>query len=285
MKYFLGIEIPRGPKGLFLCQRKYALEIVEECGLLGGKPVASPIEENHKLALASGDFFNDPTQYRRLIGRLIYLTITRPELSYAVHVLSQFMQTPSIEHFQAARRVLRYIKGSPGFGILLHADSNLNVYAYCDSDWGACLLTRRSLTGYFVTLGGSPVFWKTKKQATVSRSSAKAEYRSMAVATSELVWLKSLLTSLGVFPIQVMKLFFDSQAAIHIAKNPVFHERTKHIEINCHFVRERLVNRDLVLSYLPSRQQPADIFTKALESQQFLHLRAKLGMVDPHAPT
>jgi len=121
LKYFLRLEVAHGPQGLFLCQWKYALEIVEECGLLGGKPATSPLEENHNLPLALGDFFDDLTQYRRLIGRLIYLS---PE-SYAVHVLSQFMQAPCVEHFQAACRVLRYIKGSLGLGILLRANSDL----------------------------------------------------------------------------------------------------------------------------------------------------------------
>ena len=135
-----------------------------------------------------------------------------------------------------------------------------------------------------MTLNGSPVSWKTKKQATVSRSSAEAEYRSMATATSESVWLKCLLASLSVFIDQQMKLFCDSQATIHVAKNPVFYERTKHVEIDCHFVRESPVSGDLVLSYLPSKQQPADIFTRALGTKQFLHLRDKLGL-NPHAPT
>ena len=137
------------------------------------------------------------------------------------------MQAPREEHMEAVRRVLRYLKGTAGNGIFLQAHTDLQVTAYCDSDWGACPLTRRSLTGYFVTVGGSPVSWKTKKQVTVSRSSAEAAYRSMAALTSELIWLKSFLASLGIFSTHGMQLLFcDSQAAIHIANNPVFHERT-----------------------------------------------------------
>ena len=243
------------------------------------------MEENHKLALATGPFVANAGQYRRLIGRLIYLTITRPDLCYAVHILSQFMQAPREEHMAAAFRVLRYVKGTPDCGVVLRVQGDLTLVGYCDSDWGACPLTRHSLTGYLMTLGGSPVSWKTKKQATVSRSSAEAEYRSMAAATSELVWLKSLLASLGIFHSQPMHLFCDSRAALHIANNPVFHERTKHIEIDCHFIRERLHSGELALSYIASKIQPADIFTKALRTRHFQYLRSKLGMGNLHAPT
>jgi len=163
------------------------LEIVAECGLLGARPVEFPMEENHKLALATGQLLDSPDQFRRLIGRLIYLTITRPDLSYAVHILSQFMQEPKQEHMDAACRILRYLKATPGQGILLKTDNLLHVEAYCDADWGACPITRCSLTGYLVTIGGSSISWHTKKQTTVSRSSAEAEYHSMAANTSELV--------------------------------------------------------------------------------------------------
>jgi len=132
------------------------------------------------------------------------------------------MQQPREKHWQAALRVVRYLKGQPGQGILLHRDNVLTLNGWCDSDWASCPLTRRSITGWFILLGNSPVSWKTKKQHTVSRSSAEAEYRSMAITTCELKWLKALLSDIGISHPQPIPLSCDSQAALHISKNPVF---------------------------------------------------------------
>ena len=167
--------------------------------------------------------------------------MTRPDLTYSVHVLAQFMQTPREDHWHAALRVVRYLKGSPCQGVLLRADDNFQINGWSDSDWASCPLTRRSVTGYFVQLGNSPISWKTKKQHTVSLSSAEAEYRAMAYLTKELIWLKRILQPLGVNHNQSMRLYCDSKAALHIGNNPVFHERTKHIELDCHFIRDEIL--------------------------------------------
>ncbi|XP_062088603.1 uncharacterized mitochondrial protein AtMg00810-like [Humulus lupulus] len=192
LKYFLGIEVARSSFGFLLCQRKYTLDIITEAGLLGAKPADFPIEQNHKLGLATGAKLSDPEPYRHLVGRLVYLSFVRPNLAYSVHILSQFMQDPRCEHWEAALRVVRYLKGTPGQGISLRADSDLSLQGWCDSDWAACPLTRRSLTGWLVFLGQSPISWKTKKQHTVSKSSAEVKYRSMAAITCELKWLKGV---------------------------------------------------------------------------------------------
>ena len=161
LKYFLGIEVARNASGLFLCQRKYTLDIISEVGLLGAKPCAFPIEQHHPLAHDDTTPLVDAATYRRLVGRLIYLAVTRPDLSYAVHILSQFMQEPRQAHWDAALRVVRYLKGTPGQGILLRADNDLSLQGWCDSDWAACPITRRSLSGWLVFLGNSHISWKT----------------------------------------------------------------------------------------------------------------------------
>nr|GEX09045.1 copia protein [Tanacetum cinerariifolium] len=169
-------------------------------------------------------------------------------------------------------------------GILLRVDNDLRLYGYFDSDWASCPVTQRSLTGYFVLFGNSPIFWKTTEHI-VSRSSSEAEYKSMATTTCELKWLIGLLNSLGVAYPEPMRLFCDNQAALHIATNPVFHERTKHVEVDCHFVRDEIVSGNLAPSFVHTSAQLAAIFTKALGNQQFHDMLSKLGIHNPHAPT
>lgn len=217
LRYFLGIEVARSPTGMYLCQRKYALDISSETCLMGVKPTTFPLEQNHKLSLAQDGSFSDPTRYRRLVGRLIYLGNTRPELSYVIHILSQFMNDPQNAHWNAALRVVRYDKNSPGQGILLRANTPLTLTAWCDSDHGACPITSRSLTGWFIQFGDSPLSWKTKKHDVVSRSSAEAEYRGMADTVSEILWLCELLPTLGIKVNTPITLHSDSLSAIMLA--------------------------------------------------------------------
>ncbi|XP_019093211.1 PREDICTED: uncharacterized protein LOC109129430 [Camelina sativa] len=194
LKYFMGIEVARSSSGKYLSQRKYALDIISNIGLLGARPAAFPLESTHQLAVSTSPLLQQPAQYRRLIGRLIYLAVTRPDLAYCVHFLAQFMQHPREDHWEAALCVVRYLKNNPGQGIFLRSDTPSQLTGWCDSDYSSCPLTRRSVTGYFIQLGGSPISWKTKKQKTVSRSSAEAEYRAMAHLTQELIWLKRIFS-------------------------------------------------------------------------------------------
>ncbi|XP_019260123.1 PREDICTED: uncharacterized protein LOC109238143 [Nicotiana attenuata] len=235
LKYFLGIEFSRSQKGILMYQTKYALELVSELGLAGGKPAYTPLEFNQKLTSVEFDQIvknsdsedvqlEEKGNYQRLVGRLLYLKMTRPDIAFVVQVLSQYMHAPKTSHMEAAKRVVRYIKSTPGLGLFMPTGRCNNLIAYCDPDWGAYVESRRSITGYVVKFGDALISWKSKKQGTVSRSSAEVEFRSMTTTVAEIVWLVGLFKELGVDISLPVPLNYDSKAAIQIAAHPIFHE-------------------------------------------------------------
>jgi hypothetical protein len=284
LRYFLGIEVARSKAGISLSQRKYTLDILQDTGYLGSKPVATPMESNLKLMPDEGEFIDDPDTYRRLVGKLIYLTITRPDISYAVSVVSQFMTNPRVPHMNAVIRILKYLKNAPGRGLFYRSSGHLRIEGYTDADWAGSPSDRKSTTGYCTFIGGNLVTWRSKKQSVVARSSAEAEYRAMAHTTCELTWLRTVLQEFGLLTQGPTPLYCDNQAAIHIASNPVFHERTKHIEVDCHFVRSKVESKDIITPFVPSGSQLADIFTKALPKNAIDSICSKLGVIDIYSP-
>ncbi|RVX00652.1 Retrovirus-related Pol polyprotein from transposon RE1 [Vitis vinifera] len=261
LKYFLGIEVSRSKKGMFLSQRKCVLDLLKETGKIEAKPCTTPMVPNVQLMPDDGDPFYNPERYRRVVGKLNYLTVTRPDIAYAVSVVSQFTSAPTLKHWAALKQILCYLKKAPG-----------------------SKFDRRSTTGYCVFFGGNLVAWKSKKQSVVSRSSADYEYRAMAQATCEIIWIHQLLCEVGMKCTMPAKLWCDNQAALHIAANPDYHERTKHIEVDCHFIREKIEENLVSTGYVKTGEQLGDIFTKALNGTRVEYFCNKLGMIKIYAP-
>jgi transposase InsO family protein len=284
LSYFLGLEISSSSDGYYLTHAKYISDLLSRANLTDSKIVDTPTELNTRLTPDAGEPLRDFTLYRHLVGSLVYLTVTRPDISYAVHQVSQFMAAPRSTHFSAVLRILRYLKGTLFHGLYFSSRSSLQLHAYTDADWAGDPKDRRSTTGYCFLLGTSIISWRSKKQTVVARSSTEAEYRALADTTSELLWLRWLLQDMGVSLSSATPVYCDNRSAIQIAHNDVFHERTKHIEIDCHFVCHHLLQGSLQLHSVTSRDQLADIFTKSHPPGRFRDLVSKLKLVSYTPP-
>ncbi|KAJ9551616.1 hypothetical protein OSB04_015661 [Centaurea solstitialis] len=285
LSYFLGISVTRTPHYMFLSQRKYAEDILYRAKMLNCKPMPTPVDSKSKLSAHDGDPVLDPTLYRSLAGALQYLTFTQPDIAYAVQQVCLFMHAPWTSHFNALKRVLRYLKGTLDHGLHLYPSAPTRLVSYTDADWGGCPDTRRSTSGYCVFLGDNLISWSAKRQATLSRSSAEAEYRGVANVVAETCWLRNLLLELHCSPQKATLVYCDNVSAVYLASNPVQHQRTKHIEIDIHFVREKVALGHVRVLHVPSSFQYADIFTKGLPRQLFLDFRSSLSVRPPPAPT
>ena len=285
LHHFLGVAVQQCSEGLFLSQRQYTLDVLERAGMTNCKPCSTPVDTHAKVSSTVGAPVSDPTQYRSLVGALQYLTFTRPDISYAVQQVCLHIHDPRDVHLSAVKRILRYLQGTIGHGLLLRPSTTSALLVYTDADWAGCPDTRKSTSGYAVFLGDNLVSWSSKRQNTVSRSSAEAEYRAVANGVAEACWLRQLLQELHSPLTKSTLVYCDNVSAVYLSTNPVQHQRTKHVEIDLHFVRERVAIGDVRVLHVPTTSQFADIFTKGLPTSVFCEFRSSLNVCPVDVPT
>ncbi|GKB31322.1 ribonuclease H-like domain-containing protein [Tanacetum coccineum] len=239
LNYFLGISATRTTSGIFLSQTKYATEILEQVQMLNCNPCRTSIDTEKKIG-PEGSLVTDPTLYRSLAGSLQYLTFTRPDLSYAVQQLCLYMHDPREPHLNAMKCVLCYLRGTTDLGLQLFWSTTSQLIAYSDADWAGCLATRRSTSGYCVFLGENLLMWSSKLQDMLSHSSAKVEYHRVVNAVAETSWICNLLCELHTPLFTTTLVYCDNVSAVYMSANSVQHQRTKHIEIDIHFICDKV---------------------------------------------
>jgi histone deacetylase 1/2 len=271
LEYFLGVEVKPHRDGILLSQRRYALDLLKKANMEKCKPISTPMSSSERLSRDHGTLLSGDEQfrYRSIVGGLQYLTLTRPDLSFAVNKVCQFIQSPTSVHWVAVKRILRFVKGTVDEGLKIQRSRNILLSGFSDADWAGCPDDRRSTSGFAVFLGTNLVSWSSRKQATVSRSSTEAEYKAIANVTAEIIWIQSLLRELGVFLRDRPRLWCDNLGATYLTTNPMFHARTKHIEVDFHFVREQVTRKAMEVRFISSKDQVADILTKPLSRAPF----------------
>ncbi|KAI0498967.1 hypothetical protein KFK09_019866 [Dendrobium nobile] len=277
---FLGIQIKRTNESFFLSQKPYANSILQMAKLQQCNSLSNPTCTKLPTEFTSDAIPDDPAIYRKIIGSLQYLCLTRPDISYSVNFLSQHMHQPKLQHVYLLKRLLRYIKGMLEYDLPI-TKSNLNLTSFSDADWASDPVSRKSTSGFCSFLGDTLISWTVKKQARVARSSTESEYRALASLTADVVWLRRILTDFGIPQTQPTSIYCDNTSAIALANNPVFHARTKHIEIDHRFVRDHILQQNIQILPIGTIDQVADIFTKSLSTSRFQMLRDKLTITRP----
>lgn len=278
LSYFLGIEAHRTSHGLLLTQRCYIADLLHRIKMEDCNSVSTTMCPYKLLTLDSGKPLSDPTQYRATVGSLHYMSLTRPDISFVVNKLSQFMHKPTDEHWHGVKRVLRYLSGSMTTGIFLSARKTPALHAFTDADWAGNRDDYTSTGAYIVYFGKHPIAWSSKKQPTIARSSTEVEYRSIASTAAEVCWLLSLFTEMDIKTTATPTIYCDNIGATYLAANPVFHSRMKHLALDYHFVRSHVQAGHMRVTHVTSADQLADALTKSLSRAKHQQLCSKIGL-------
>ena len=279
LKFFLGLQVNQRLDGTFICQSKYLKELLKKYNLEDSASARTPSTTAVKLGPCENSIKVDVTSYRGMIGSLLYLTASRPDIMYATCLCARFQADPRDIHLVAVKRILRYLKGTPNLGIWYPKESGFNLVGYTDSDYAGSVVDRKSTSGSCQFLGSRLVSWYSKKQQTVSNSTAEAEYIAAGSCCAQILWIRNQLRDYGSV-LNKIPILCDNTSAIAITNNPVQHTRTKHIDIRYHFIREHVMNGTVELFFVPTEEQIADIFTKPLDESTFTRLVGKLGMLN-----
>ena len=280
MRYFLGIQINQSNGSIFISQEKYVKDLLKRFHMMNCKYVATPMALNEKLTKSDGASKANASQFQSLLGSLIYLTNTRPDIVHAVSVIPRFMSDPSQLHFFAAKKVMRYVNGTKNFGLHYVKEEDNSLIGYTDSDWAGSIDDRKSTSGYVFCLGTKPITWSSKKQSTIALSSAKAKYISATTAACEAIWLRKFLKDVKQGQKSATVIYCDNMSAIAMTKNPIFHSRSKHIELRHHFIRKLVEDKEIELQFCTTDDQLADIFTKSISAQKFSYFREVLKITN-----
>jgi hypothetical protein len=276
LSFFFDVEAIRSDEGLYLSQRRYILDLLLCSKMDKYRSSVTPMSMSQILNKLDGAPFHDPHLYRSIVGGLQYLSFTRPELAFAIHKVNKYMHDPKEPHWVAVKRILRYLKETIFHALLIQPDHLLQLQTFNDADWASDQDDIRSISAYCVYLGKNLISWSCKQQPTVARSSTEAKYKALANAAVEIQWLKTLFSDLHVSIIHPPILWCDNIGATYLTSNPLFHARTKHIEIDFYYVRDQVLNGQLNVRLISTEDQYADALTKPLSSQRFKLLRDHL---------